>query len=213
MRGAAAIAEMGWGDGDGAVRLLVTGCSRSGTTLMANLIATGFHDVVYPGGEAFPSEDTNGKIHLGKLPSVALEVPRVVADGLHVVFMLRDPRYVLTSIHPKDPGHPWVTAEQWCACAVMWLATASLRTVYRVRYETLVDWPRFIQADMRQWLEVDMRRDFTEAWAHFVDAPDNLDAMGGARPMARPIRPVPAWDDLPAQVRLLADQCGYEVGP
>ena len=195
------------------MRLLVTGCSRSGTTLMANLIATGFRDVVYPGGEAFPSADTDGKIHLGKLPSVALEVPRVVADGLHVVFMLRDPRYVLTSIHPKDLDHPWVSAEQWCACAVMWLATASLRTVYRVRYETLVDWPRFIQADMCQWLEVDMRRDFTEAWAYFVDTPDNHAAMGGARPMARPTRVPLAWGDVSAQVRLLAEQCGYEVGP
>ena len=193
------------------MRLLVTGCSRSGTTLMANLIATGFHDVVYPGGEAFPSEDTDGKIHLGKLPSVALEVPRVVADGLHVVFMLRDPRYVLTSIHPKNPGHPWVSAEQWCACAEAWLAAAGVMGVARVRYERLIQDPNDAQAYLGHLFGLRLRCFFQKAWEHFCDTPDNLAAMGGARPLKMTKRPIPAWVDLPARVRVLAERCGYEV--
>lgn len=197
------------------MKILVTGCSRSGNTLMANLLSAGF-GIPCVVGEAMPIEGT-----VAKLPRVSHEIIDLLRDDadLRVVFMVRDPRSVIVSRHPVDPDNYWVSPEQWIQANrdVMCLPSAAIR----VRFEDLVSAPAATQSRLAQWLGLHVSVPFAQCWPSFEN---DVDVMRGARPMDR--GRLRAWEvsEVDAQyveksmaehpcMAWLAYLLGYDIAP
>jgi hypothetical protein len=164
------------------MRVLVTGCSRSGNTLMANLLGVAFPSLRYVGGECLPAADDE----IGKLPAAATRVPELLAEqpDLKVLFMVRDPRAVLTSEHPEAPGQPWVQERRWVECARMALQLISeRRRVLLVHFDKLIRNPVRVQNQTARLLERPAVVSFAECWRRFADDDRNIAAMHGVRPL------------------------------
>jgi len=148
---------------------------------MANLLAASVEGLFYQGGEALPIVDT----HLGKLPGVALDVPSLLTHtpDLYVLFMIRDPRAVLTSIHPKDRRQFWAQPARCLAVGQSYLSWEAHERRIDVRFEDLVTQPDEVQTYISERLALPMGRSFSTAYHYFRDTPDNILALGGPRPL------------------------------
>ena len=103
----------------GRIRLHVVGCARSGTTLMAELIATCFAGLGHGEHELsiFRPAPAEHRVYVSKKPSDVKRIgPLLRADpDLFVINVHRDPRAVITST--LGPGHPYrIPFENWAKC-------------------------------------------------------------------------------------------------
>lgn len=153
--------------------ILVTGCSRSGTTLMSNLIATGF-GIEHDHDEGYPEPG-----HVRKWPFASSKVPEMLATDpdLRVVWMVRDPRAVLISRHPDGPGY-WVPPQQWLACEGTRQRWAPDLRMIVVRYEDVIISPFGIQDELTRWLDRSPVVPFSDAVPQFEDDEHNRRVMG-----------------------------------
>ncbi len=166
-------------------RILVTGCARSGNTLLSHLIAAGFdgvrlhHDA--PHGEALP---TDGAV--GRFPRLLTEAARLLQESpeLGVVLMMRDPRDVLTSVHPKNPNTYWVHPTRWIDCAKRIAELVDHPRCLLVRFESLLTKPEAVQEVIADRFGFAIRRQFADCPQHFEASDvEGLQAMHGARPL------------------------------
>lgn len=150
-----------------AAPVIIGGCGRSGTTLLASVLSC--HPrfaVIGPETRAFaagaypadrpprPAPFDLGALtpHLEAAPTRAArwceKTPRNVHafgriaelfDGhVHLVHVVRDGRDVVCSFHPDDPRQPWISPERWVEDVRAGLSWAHLPQVHTVRYEDLV---------------------------------------------------------------------------
>lgn len=147
--------------------VIIGGCGRSGTTLLASVLschprfavigpetrafATGAYPVDAPPRPA-PFALATIAEHLEDAPATATrwceKSPRNVhsfsrlvdlfGGRVHLLHIVRDGRDVVCSYHPDDPRHPWIAPERWIEDTRAGLAQAHLPQVHTVRYEDLV---------------------------------------------------------------------------
>ncbi|MBD3646464.1 MAG: sulfotransferase [Pseudomonadales bacterium] len=134
-------------------RLHVVGCHRSGTTLLFELLTTCFdhdgrceHEQSIFNPLELPVADDG--LYLSKKPSDTTHIHRIFhADpDLHLIYMLRDPRAVITSIHPSRGDVYFSSFERWQRYE---RAAAPLKDHPRfmeVRFEDLVSQPDTVQS-------------------------------------------------------------------
>ena len=116
-------------------RLHIVGCHRSGTTLMFELLTTCIKHQARCSHEQTifnPIKPVQG-LYVGKKPSDITHIEKIfLADpDLYIVYMLRDPRAVITSIHPSKSERYFTSFERWQR--------------YEVAANRLKQHPRFIQ--------------------------------------------------------------------
>jgi hypothetical protein len=148
-------------------RIHVTGCSpRSGTTLMMALVVHGFaidahcdHEITI-----FEPPPKGARIYCSKDPGDARWIaPLVDADpNLWVIYMLRDPRDVIVSMHREDPGKYWSHLRWWKEFHHAAMRATSERFI-TVKYEELVRDPARVQAMLLA------KMPFLEKRAEFAD--------------------------------------------
>ncbi len=150
------------------VPIIIGGCGRSGTTLVASILSC--HPrigVIGPETRAFaegayPAEEPPRQLpfnlhalgpHLTAMPSGAVrwceKTPRNVHSfgriceffkgRVHLLHLVRDGRDVVCSFHPDDPRQPWISPERWVEDTRAGLQAAHLPQVHTVRYEDLVE--------------------------------------------------------------------------
>lgn len=122
-------------------RLHVTGCRRSGTTLLFEMLTTCFaHDdhCEHEQSIFLPVEDKKDELYISKKPTDITHVHAIFdADpNLFLIYIRRDPRAVITSIHPTKSDVYYASFERW------------LR--YENAVKPLLDHPRFMLVNYEQ---------------------------------------------------------------
>lgn len=164
--------------------LIVTGFPRSGTTLLYCMLRYTVRNFEFHDNET--PEVLDGVIT--KAPQAVFSL----TDDARTVVMLRDPREVLTSIHPKYREAGYFVSAHSCVntpnkgLREWWAAIKSMRNAHRIRYETLIDEPRRVQRRLgeRFGLEYHEGRHF-EDFHRMEQAATWEVALNGRRPLER----------------------------
>lgn len=186
-------------------RLLITGCARSGNTLLLHLIGTGYRNTRICYGERIPERSAcrPGWSIVGKKPGAIVKLDRVLAEpDIGVIFTMRDPRDAICSCHYEHGL--MVTGERWARCAQIVATHRDHPRVTVVHYEHVLRGPTDVQRWLAAKLGLQIRRDWVECWAEF-DCRDSqgIAAMHGARPLD-PAR-IGHWRDDPAKRQRVAE--------
>lgn len=205
-------------------RLHITGCPRSGTTLLVEMVRSCFRcdgafeherSVLKPAPES-------ASVYITKLPGELDILPALMASDpdLHVLVCLRDPRAVVSSIHANAPGCYATDYSTWQDCRRRTHVLQNSDRFLSVRYEDLVLRPDDVQACIGKafpWLEVTGKfSDFHEKAAPSKEA---CQALNGVRSLEA--GRLESWrlhlprikEELHRHPEMLRDlvDCGYEV--
>ena len=170
-------------------RIHIVGCGpRTGTTLMAEMMNACFEIDLYTEHEdsiyAQPTRDAN--IFLTKRPRDILVVGPMlrVMPNLYVIYMLRDPRDMITSKHGKDLERYWASLRYWKTYTPYGRKLQRHPRFITVRYEELVTQPDEVQAYLmqRMWF-LKKRERFSRYHELAQPSKDSLDALHGVRPV------------------------------
>ena len=170
-------------------RLHVVGCPRSGTTLMIELLATCFKNDGYYHREMsiFEEPEPGCDLFFSKKPTDIKHIkPLFEADrNLFIIYMIRDPRDSMTSIHKAQPDRYFSNFRIWKECADSASAIAASSRFVLIRYEDLVVKPDKIQAQlMAHFPFLEKTHDFSN-FEHFSGSSErSMLAMGGLRPVS-----------------------------
>lgn len=133
-------------------RLHITGCIRSGTTLLVEMMRIGFEsDGPWEHETSLLSsvpDDLDVCItkHPGELDLLARLMP--YDDRLHGIYVMRDPRSVITSVHRKAPDCYATSLAHWKKSEEHASRLRLTRRFITVRYEMLVSQPDEVQERM-----------------------------------------------------------------
>ncbi len=130
-------------------RLHIVGCPRSGTTLLMELVSTCFESAGFCEHELsiFAPIETVDGVYLSKQPNDIKQLRHIFpADPqLHVIYMSRDPRAVITSKHRENPGQYFCNYRVWRECETAAESYRDTPRFLRLRYEDLVTDPDQVQ--------------------------------------------------------------------
>lgn len=170
-------------------RIHIIGCGpRSGTTLMEEMMIACFEIDLYSEHEdsIYTLPDRDGNIFLTKRPrdvSVAGPMLRIMRN-LYVIYMLRDPRDMITSKHWQDPDRYWAGLRFWKSYTPDARRLQGHPRFITVRYEDLVTRPDEVQAYLMQRMPFLRKR---APFSHYHEAAKpskkSLDALRGVRPV------------------------------
>ena len=167
-------------------RLHIVGCPRSGTTLMMELMVACFEKSGHCDHEMSLFEEPDGapELFFSKQPSDIKFIEQAFKQDpdLFVIYMVRDPRSVITSVHRSRPDEYFCNYRAWKACADAAQKFTDQQRFIKVRYEDLVRDPDVIQQRIEQQFSfLDKRCDFSEYEKVARPSGDSLQAMGGLR--------------------------------
>jgi hypothetical protein len=170
-------------------RLHVTGCPRSGTTLMIQLIATCFKNDGYYHREMsiFEEPEPGCQLFLSKKPTDIRHIKRILeADkNLFILYMIRDPRDSMTSIHSAQPDRYFSNFRVWKECADSAKTIETSHRFISIRYEALVAEPDAVQAQlMTAFPFLEKIHDFSSFEQFSGPSKRSAEAMGGLRPVS-----------------------------
>lgn len=164
--------------------LIVTGFPRAGTTLLYCMLRYTVRNFEFHDNET--PEVLDGVVT--KAPQAVFSL----SDDSRAIVMLRDPREVLTSVHPKykDAGyfvsaHSCVNVPSKGLCE-WWAAIKTMRNAHRIRYETLIDEPRRVQRRLGERFGFDYHEGRSFEDFHTMEHPPTWEiALNGSRPLQR----------------------------
>jgi len=167
-------------------RLHIVGCPRSGTTLMMELMVTCFEKTDYCKHEMsiFEEPEDSPALFFSKQPSDIKFIEHVFSKdpNLFVLYMVRDPRSVITSIHRSRPDEYFCNYRAWKACAVAAERFEGQPRFCKIRYEDLVHAPDVIQAELQEKFPFLIKiHDFSEYEKKARPSRDAVKAMSGLR--------------------------------
>lgn len=139
-------------------RLHIVGCPRSGTTLLMELMATCFsthrqalHEVSIFDPVPVATLPANKAVYLSKHPTDIFYAHKLlpIDPGLHLLYIVRDPRAVITSVHWSYDGY-FTNYRTWKQCETRAQALAGHARFHQLRYEDLVSQPDTCQQQIQQ---------------------------------------------------------------
>jgi hypothetical protein len=170
-------------------RLHVVGCQRSGTTLVAELLATCFENNGHADHELsiFRAPPVKLGLYVSKKPADVKRIEPVLrADpNLFVVNVERDPRAVITSIHRHRPEVYLSDYGDWAKCIEAARRLAHHPNFLTIRYERLVSAPDATQMEIEGRFPFLVRKHKFSEFDRFA-RPSNAarEALGSVRPVA-----------------------------
>jgi hypothetical protein len=221
--------------------IYIQGCARSGNTLIRELCVSSFQ-----GAELVKLTKNQAECSLAHVvellrppaagsrvlvasrnyeTSLAMDREFLRANpDVKILWMLRDPRDVLTSTHPDQPGKFYVTPERLIQSFQLYGQFKDEAQVLTIRYEELVTNPDAVQNRIAQSLNLVASRKFAEAHKFFPRFHENVRAMHSIRPIDA--NSVQKWRNNPPleqylrrlfashpAIVSLAGECGYEIKP
>lgn len=221
--------------------IYVQGCARSGNTLMRELCASSFQhaelvkvtedhseialkDIVQPLRTARKQKSPtiyvasrNGETSRNMSREMLRE-----CVGLKVIWMLRNPLDVLTSIHAIRPGEFYVKPKDLIQCLKLYQQFKDEEQVFTVHYEELVSKPDEFQNRIAKAFNLQIIRKFTESYKFFPRFKENVRALHSIRPID--LDSVDKWKQKPElrqylenviaefpEIVSLASECDYEI--
>jgi len=182
-------------------RVHIVGCERSGTTLLLEMMTAGFVIEARCDREQslFEESPPGAALFLSKKPLDILRLEEVFRrdETLFVLYVVRDPRAVITSRHAGRPDRYLSDFATWNACQRAATRLEGHARFVRVRYERLVTEPDAVQAEIAARLPFLSRRaPFSRFHETARPTRTGVLALGGVRP-AESAR-IDAWrGDLP----------------
>jgi hypothetical protein len=168
----------------------IVACSpRSGTTLLHEAMATCFRvDKRYDHEIRFDLVDAvDGAIALSKRPLDARYMPSVIDlnERLFVIYVVRDPRDVISSRHHRDPNRYFSNIGLWREMHAAGRKLSGHARFLEIRYEVLVSRPDEVQASIARWLPwLAAAHAFSDYHLHAAVPESSRKAMRGVRPIA-----------------------------
>lgn len=183
-------------------QIVVCGFPRSGTSLLYNMLAVALPDFAHDAFEASALHSIwRFEDHLSKLPLDVLRLDAICRRNLHgkriqALVPMRDPRDLVTSIHPNVPGDYFIGWEtsyrvglgdasapspvlpgiREIEAALVALAGNPGLELVRVRYEDLVRDPDRVQEQLASRLGLGFRARFSEFHRDAARLPYRYDA-------------------------------------
>ena len=162
------------------MKLFIAGCARSGTTLTRDLMHCFAHTFVYDGLQdkyAEQNPTTNFEADAFFLQTLAVPQAHAVVkrtfncwqtlhllpEEIELIYCIRHPFDVLTSVHPNWPDRYHVTPKRWlCEFLALQLLIAAQpeRTIAFIRYEDLITAPNRVGRSIAQTLALTLAHDF-----------------------------------------------------
>lgn len=194
-------------------RIHITGAARSGTTLMLALMVNCFEidGAVARETRLWRTPVRGRRIVLTKQPDdekLALLLARL-DPRLHIVYMMRDPREVIVSIHGSDPDRYWSNLRAWRESVHRAERYFSHPRVHVVRYDRLMRDADAVQAEFAAAMPfLKTTRQFSRFHEHAkLSDPQWQRAMGSIRNLSP--ETLGAWRNhlprLKAQIALHGD--------
>lgn len=136
-------------------RLHITGCRRSGTTLLFEMLATCFaHDDHCEHEQSIyvPIAEKPGQLYFSKKPSDITHIHKIFHQDpeLYLIYIRRDPRAVITSIHPTKADIYYASFERWQRYERAVKPLIGHERFHLVSYEQLVKSPDEVQRALAQ---------------------------------------------------------------
>ena len=159
-------------------KLVITGCGRSGNSLMKELCHVGY-------GLPKTRAEQNPLLNDGVVfsyPRGSILIPKFLSNGMKVIFMLRNPAAVLISRHPYHELR--MTTERWLNAVGFYEENKHSEGIILVKFENLVKNPNKVQKRIADRFDLKIKVPFDECWKSF-DVNDRSDTfnMRGVRPM------------------------------
>lgn len=149
------------------MKVLITGCARSGTTLMTHLMRYFYNCKVVIENEAHPFdyEKYNHKDHVLVIKKPAVMVrdidyvsPYSLVNDWKIIWMVRDGRDVICSTNER--GHYHVGHERWIESNMNVLPVLMEPSVQVIKYEMLVSRPESQMNKVSRFIGQDYQEDF-----------------------------------------------------
>ena len=169
------------------IRLHIVGCPRSGTTLLMEAVSTCFASGGYCEHELSifaPLEAGAEEPYFTKQPNDIRQLGHIFHrdPGLHVIYMGRDPRAVITSKHRQLPDEYFCNYRVWSECDRAAQRYSGHARFLALRYEDLVRAPDEVQARIGEQFDfLQARHLFSDYHLHAESSPDSRRAMNGLR--------------------------------
>ncbi len=171
-------------------RIHIVGASpRTGTTLLAEAMITCFNIDLYTKHEdqIFKQPAQDGNIFLTKAPrDITVVAPFLwVMPDLYVIYMLRDPRDIITSKHYKNPERYWVSLRFWKTYTPFGRKLKNHPRFITIRYEDLVSDPDQVQVFLLEKLTfLSLKARFSQFHEVARPSSDSIAALRGVRPIS-----------------------------
>jgi hypothetical protein len=170
-------------------RLHIVGCPRSGTSLLLELLATCFENDGHCAHELslFDPAPIRGGLYISKQPTDIRRLRYIFPrdHGLHILYIFRDPRAVVTSMHAEHPGMYFCNYRIWNQCHLAAGHYLDHPRFHSLRYEDLVAQPDAAQEEIaNQFSFLRQRHRFRDFHEHAVTNEAALRAMNGLRPIS-----------------------------
>jgi len=204
-------------------RVHIVGSVRSGTSLMLSCMVNGFqHDAscehemtVFREPEGVP------RLFISKHPSDIKRIHLILRHdpNLFVIYMERDPRAVIASIHPIDPARYFADFRIWKESHKSAKKLADESRFKLVRYENLVESPDDVQRELAgHWPFLEMTDPFSTFDQKATPSFKAEEAMKGVRPISTDR--IDGWKEHLPRIKAQAGRypemagllvaCGYE---
>ena len=168
-------------------RLHIVGCPRSGTTLLMELITTCFESSGFCAHETSifaPPDIEDGDLYISKQPNDIKQIQHIFPrdPNLHIIYLGRDPRAVITSKHRENLQQYFCNYRVWSECDTAANRYRDQPRFLRLRYEDLVADPDQLQATISGRFEfLVQKHSFSEYTRHASPSEQSATAMHGSR--------------------------------
>jgi len=172
-------------------KLHIVGCSpRSGTTLIHELITTCFDIKLFYKHEKsiFRTDRIDKGIICSKHPNEIFYLKWLLKfdSSLNIIYMLRDPRDVISSSHKNSKNRYFIDFNTWSEYEELRPALESHPRFFVIRYEELVSEPTKIQRDLiAKFPFLKQKISFNEYHLHAKSSSDSIAALNGLRPISK----------------------------
>lgn len=169
------------------IRIHITGAPRSGTTLMQALMVASYTNITAPAGEVRLWEKVPREGFVcTKNPNDTLLAPMLLPldQSLHFIFMVRDPRDVVSSKHYSAPDRYFTNLRVWREHARVARALRDHPRFHVVRYEDLITKPDEVQTTLTKAMGFLVRsKPFSAYDGSSAEGQVDVAAMDGAHPI------------------------------
>ncbi len=171
-------------------RIHIVGCGpRTGTTLLTEMMVSSYEIDLYEEHDRRIANlpPRKGEVYLTKSPKDIIVIAPILKmmKNLYVIYLLRDPRDMIVSMHGSDQTRYWSNLAYWKNYMPFYEALKDHPRFLMIRYEDMVHRPDEVQAKISEKMPfLRTEHKFSEYHRVSKPSPNSLKALRGLRPVS-----------------------------